>query len=125
MFMPGARFAHAEFWNENIHFGVELDQDLVRVVVVTCQIVTCRVAARTPFRFDPCPTEFIASVRVRGAVLQLKGDVMDSGFRNVDDVDDVVIAIAGKKGRYAFKLVGVPKSEEFFVELSGALLHVG
>ena len=55
---------------------------------------------------------------MRGAVLQLKGDVMDSGFRNVDDVDDVVITIAGKKGRYALKLVGVPESEEFFVELS-------
>ena len=45
MFVPRPRFAHTEFWNENIHLGVELDQDPVRVVVIACQIVTCRVAA--------------------------------------------------------------------------------
>ena len=83
MFVPRARFAHTEFWNENVHLGVELDQDPVRVVVIARQIVTCRMASRPPFRFDARPTELVAGRGVRGAVLQLKGDVMnivDSGM---------------------------------------------
>ena len=33
--VPRPRFAHAEFGNEDVHIGIELDKHLIRIVVIT------------------------------------------------------------------------------------------
>src|SRR5271169_1566079 len=58
--VPGTRLAHAQLGNEYVHLGVELDQDPVRVVMIRGQIVTRRVAGRSPKRWRSGMAQLVA-----------------------------------------------------------------
>src|ERR1700752_952140 len=59
MFMPWSGFMETEFRNELVHLGVELDQYLVRIMVVTGNVMACRVPRRTPELVDPRCTKVV------------------------------------------------------------------
>ena len=50
--MPGSRLMQAEFWDELVHLGVELDDQLVRIVVVSGNVVAGGMPRRTPELID-------------------------------------------------------------------------
>ncbi len=46
--MPGSRLMEAEFGNELVHLGIELDYHPVGIIVVTGNVVARRVARGAP-----------------------------------------------------------------------------
>src|SRR3984957_4218630 len=58
--VPGARFAHAQFGDEYVHLGVELDQDALGIVMVGRQIMTRGMAGRPPEGWCSGPGQLVA-----------------------------------------------------------------
>src|SRR4249920_1982198 len=101
--MPRPRLENIEFRNDHIHIGVELDQKAARVVVIGSEVVARGVPRRTPEDRMAFLRKKIRHIVMRGTAAQLKGEMMKSGLWRSDDIEDVVIVVAGQERRYSFK----------------------
>src|ERR1700741_5547314 len=97
--MPRPRLENIEFWNEHVHIGVEFDQKAAWVVVIGSEVVARSVPCRAPEHRMARRRKKIRRIVMRGAAAQLKGKMVNAGLRRRDDIEDVVIAVAGQKRR--------------------------
>ena len=94
MFVPRPRFAYAELRDERIHFRVELNEHLVGVMVISRHIVPGCVSSRPPKKLYACSAQCIGGDGVVPVILEFERDVMDPRLRYVQDVDDMMLAVA-------------------------------
>ena len=59
--MPGSRLMEAEFRNELVHLGIELDYHPVGIIVVTGNVVARRVARGATKLLDPAARRLSAA----------------------------------------------------------------
>lgn len=104
-----------------IHLRVKLDDHLVGIVVIAGDVVVRRVARGAPELLDPGGTKTVRRHCMVRDVLELEGDVMKPRLRCIDNVDHVVVSVAGEKGRDPLDNVRVPEAKEFLVEFDGLL----
>ena len=116
MFMPGPGLENPEFWDERVHLGVELNYHLVGVVVVGGHVVARRVARGTPEQIDAGRAQGVGGDGVAGTLPELEGDMVDARFRRLDDVDHVVLPIAGEEVCNPCNVVGEPEAEKVLEE---------
>jgi hypothetical protein len=79
-------------------------------VVIAGQVVASDVPRRPPELPCPCGAQGIGRKRMVSVVFKLKCDVMNPCLGQVNDVNDVVVAITGQEGRNASNIVGVPEA---------------
>jgi hypothetical protein len=78
--VPGPGLAHAQFGDERVHFGVELNHHLVGVVAVAGQIVARRVPRGAPELFDAGRAQRVGRDGVVRIPPELEGDMVDPRF---------------------------------------------
>src|SRR5271166_1956578 len=69
-----------------------------------------------PEQIDAGHAQGVSGDGVAGAIPQLEGDVVDPRFRRLDEVDDVVLAIAGQEVRDPRDVVGENEAEKVLEE---------
>src|SRR5258708_27477931 len=104
--MPGPRLENVELRNERIHIGIELDEKATGVVVIGSKVVACGVPRRTPEDRMAFRRKKIRHIVMRSAAAQLKGEVVKTGFRRTDNIEDVVIVVAGQERRDPLEPIG-------------------
>src|SRR6266404_3266277 len=104
--MPGPRLEDVELRDEHIHVGIELDQKTARVVVIGSEVVARGVPRRSPEDRMALRRKKIGHVVMRGAAAQLEGEMVKTNFRRTDNIEDVVIVIAGQERRYPLEPIG-------------------
>jgi len=89
--MPGSRLMQSKLRDELVHLGIELDDQLVRVIVVPGNVVAGCMPRRAPKLVDSSRTKAVRRHGMIGRVLELEGNVMKPRVRSVDDVDHMVV----------------------------------
>jgi hypothetical protein len=91
--------------------------------VVAGQIVARRVPGGAPELFDACRAQRVGRDGVVRIPPEFEGDMVDPRFRSLQDVDDVVVPIAGEEGRNPRDVVGETEAQKILVGLSALLGH--
>src|SRR5271166_2943031 len=116
MFMPGPGLAHPKLWDERVHLGVELHHHVVGVVMVGGHVVARRMARGAPEQIDAGRAQGVGGDSVAGSLPELEGDMVDARFRRLNEVDDVVLPIAGEEVCNSCNVVGEPEAEKVLEE---------
>src|SRR5271166_5858735 len=73
-------------------------------------------ARRTPEQIDAGRAQGVGGDGVAGALPELEGDMVDARFRRLNEVDDVVLPIAGQEVCNPCNVVSEPEAEKVLEE---------
>ena len=106
----------ASVGNVDIHIGIKLDQGPVWIEVVGSIVVSGRVARRAPKDWILCLGKLVGGKILVRAATKLVSDVVKLRNGSADDVDHVVVVIAGKKRRKTLKPIRDVEAERVLEE---------
>src|SRR5579884_1098813 len=122
--MPRPRLEIAELFIEHlVELAEQLDDLIVRIAVIGCDIVPRTVAQRPPDDRDLALAKQVARVLQMNEILQLERHVMHFDVVAANEIHGVVISVATHEHEEVFDPIGDAETHHFLIEL-GRLLRI-
>ena len=119
--MPWPRVEVAELLVEHlVELGEQLDDLIVRIAVVSVDVVARPVPARPPGELDVLRPEEIAGRLDLRPVFQLERDVMHLGALATDEIDRVMVWAAAHEGKPVLDPIRQPEAKIWIQSTAGS-----